>query len=319
MKVSLGLDTSCYVTSAALVSEAGEVLYNGRIPLQVEEGGLGLRQSEAFFLHVRQLPALLEKAFELVRKNGWTVGAIGASDAPRDALDSYMPVFLAGLSTAKILASSHGIRVHVFSHQQGHLRAAEIGCPPLPDSYIGMHLSGGTTQVVRVDRNSWTTSHIAGTTDISAGQWIDRIGVLMGCPFPAGPSLDALAQSGHRNQKSIGIPFRDGHLSFSGAEAEVKRRLLQGEDKADIALEMFLSLSRAICKALMFAYEMTGLQDALIAGGVAANSLVRQEVINMMAKRCRDLHIWFAQREYAGDNAAGTALLAMEREVTHAQ
>ncbi len=319
MNAALGLDTSCYVTSVALVSDAGEVLYDGRLPLQVEQGGLGLRQSEAFFLHMRQLPMLVENAFTALHDGRYTLNCIGASDAPRDDKDSYMPVFIAGLSTAKMLAASLSVPVHTFSHQQGHLRAAEIGCAPFAQRYLGMHLSGGTTEVVQVERETWSTSLLCATKDISAGQWIDRIGVLMGYGFPAGPSMDLLARSGQRTQKSIGIPLKDGMLSFSGAEAEVKRRLLRGEEHADIALEMFMSISRAICKALEYEHEKTGLTDALIAGGVAANTIVRQAVSEGMAKRCKDMHIGFAKREYAGDNAAGIALLSLEWREKHAQ
>ena len=283
-----------------------------------KKGGLGLRQSEAFFLHVRQMPELIQKAFALLSENGWKLGGIGVSAAPRDASDSYMPVFLAGLSAARMLSYSNGILFHTFSHQQGHLRAAEVGTENLPDEYIGAHLSGGTTEFIRVERESYKTSYIAGTSDISAGQWIDRIGVLLGCPFPAGPSLDELSKRGKPGQKSIGIPFTNGHLSFSGAEAEVKRRIERGEDAADIALEMFLSLSRAISKALLYAHQSSGLDVALIAGGVAANSLVREELTDLMKKRCKEMDLLFARSEYAGDNAVGVALLAMQKEQAHA-
>ena len=292
----------------------GNVLYDGRLPLQVEQGGLGLKQSEAFFLHMRQLPTLVEQALASLHDGGYSLASIGVSDAPLNDTNSYMPVFMAGLSTARMLAASLRAPLHTFSHQQGHLRAAEIGNDPFPKQYLGMHLSGGTTQVVQVEREGWSTSLLCETSDISAGQWIDRIGVLMGYAFPAGPSMELLARTGKRMQKSIGIPLKDGMLSFSGAEAEVKRRLLQGYEHPDIALEIFLSISRAICKAIVYAHQKTGLTDALIAGGVAANSIVRQEVMNSMAKRCKDMHICFAKREYAGDNAVGVALLSLETE-----
>ncbi len=314
MKATLGLDTSCYVTSVALVDDTGGILLDGREPLHVDNGKLGLRQNEAFFLHMRQLQPLIEKAFAALNETGMGLRAIGASNAPRDCEDSYMPVFVAGHSTASVLAASRGVALHAFSHQQGHIRAAMIGIEPVYGDYLAIHLSGGTTEVLRVFKEGLKTQILGGTKDISAGQWIDRIGMLMGCPFPAGPALESLAKKGRIAMDPIGIPVKDCSFSFSGAEAEVKRRIIRGDSPSELALEMFLSLSRALCKAMVQAYDKTGLSDVVVAGGVAANRIVQKTVVDMMAKRCRDIQVRFARADTAGDNALGIALLAMERE-----
>ena len=314
MKATLGLDTSCYVTSAALVDDAGGILFDGREPLRVEKGRLGLRQSEALFLHIRQMPSLVQKAFEVLFAAGMQIRTIGVSSAPRTQENSYMPVFVVGHSMAAMLAASQGVNLHTFSHQQGHLRAALSGNESVAGDYIAIHLSGGTTEVLRVSHNDLATQLLGGTKDISAGQWIDRIGVLMGCPFPAGPTLEALAENGRSVKDPIGIPVTDCSFSFSGAEAEVKRRMSRRDSEADLALEMFVSLSRALCKAAIQACERTGLCDVVIAGGVAANGIVQQTVTQLMQKRRTSARVCFAAPDLAGDNAIGIALLAMEKE-----
>lgn len=317
MKATLGLDTSCYVTSVAVVDDAGNVCFDGREPLHVDSGEIGLRQSEALFLHMRQLPALIARAFDVLRERGLDLIAVGASRAPRALLDSYMPVFVAGHNTANMLASSRGVCLHTFSHQQGHIRAALFGLDSIAHEFLAIHLSGGTTEVLRVNKDTYATDILGGTKDISAGQWIDRIGVLMGLSFPAGRELEALAHNGACTNDRIGIPVSDCCFSFSGAEAEVKRRIQRGDGHTDLALEMFVSLSRALCKAMVHAHEKTGLCDVVVAGGVAANSIVRERVKRLIQKRCRDIRVQFAQPDRAGDNAVGIALLTMEKEREH--
>ena len=318
MKAFLGIDTSCYVTSVALVNAQGDVLLHGRTKLPVKQGELGLRQSDAVFAHVRQLSPLLEEAFACLRERQLSLAAVGVSDAPRRTEHSYMPVFMAGLSQARSLCAALDVPLFAFSHQQGHLRAAEIG-QDMPPAYLAVHLSGGTTEVLRVKREDWQVEILGGTQDISAGQCIDRMGVLLGLSFPAGPELETLAHQSRGETVPIGIPVQHSSFHFSGAEAEIKRRLARGEDAAQLARALFLAIARALAKAICQAHEKTGYRHVLVGGGVAANRIVAQELARQLKKRCRAVRLHMTDPRYAGDNAVGTALLAQQREERDAQ
>lgn len=308
MRAWLGIDTSNYVTSAALVGENGQVLYHGRQPLPVEHGALGLRQSDAVFCHIRQIPELMRRAFEA--SEGSMLAGVGVSTQPRKAEGSYMPVFLAGKAVADSIASAVGVPIGYFSHQQGHIRAAEIGLQ-MPEEYIGVHLSGGTTELLRICRQGYTAEILGATQDIAAGQWIDRTGVKLSLDFPAGRALEMLAA-----QTETAAPFtvtvKGMDLFFSGAETQTKQAIEKGVSKEKIARGVFVSLGLALSKAIVRAYQETGLEYVLVAGGVSANQLVKTVVTERCAKAAKRLSVAFADPLYAGDNAVGTAFLAKE-------
>ena len=185
----LGLDTSNYTTSVALFD--GETGVNLGHLLEVRPGELGLRQSDALFQHVKRLPQLLEQ-LEI-----GDIQAVGASTRPRAVEGSYMPCFLAGESQGRGIAAALGVPFYAHSHQQGHLAAAawSAGRMDLLNApFLAWHLSGGTTELllVRPEGTSVTAEIIGGTSDLSAGQLIDRTGVLLGLRFPAGKALDEL-------------------------------------------------------------------------------------------------------------------------------
>ena len=234
---TLGLDTSNYTTSAA-VFDGADGVNAGRL-LEVRSGELGLRQSEALFQHVKALPGRLEELGRsgLLRD----ISAVAASTRPRAVEGSYMPCFLAGESQGRTLASVLGIPFFAVSHQQGHLAAAAWGAGRmdlLDAPFLAWHLSGGTTELLRAepegDGVAVRAEILGGTTDISAGQLIDRTGVLLGLQFPAGKALDAL--SGEADTTLKYRVKRDGlRFSLSGMENQVKKLLADGEKPANIA------------------------------------------------------------------------------------
>ena len=145
----LGLDTSNYTTSAAAFD--GVSGKNCSRLLDVREGELGLRQSDALFSHVKRLPELVEKLFTEISRD--EIRAVGASTRPRAVEGSYMPCFLAGSSQAQNLATVLGVPFYAFSHQQGHIAAAcwSSGRMDLMDTpHLAWHLSGGTSELLHV-------------------------------------------------------------------------------------------------------------------------------------------------------------------------
>lgn len=191
----LAFDTSNYTTSVA--SFDGTAGHNISRLLDVEQGALGLRQSDALFAHVKRLPELADRLFSDI---GTDAGfeAVGVSTRPRAVEGSYMPCFLAGESQARVLGAALGVPVLPFSHQQGHIAASLWGSGHMElmdEPHLAWHLSGGTTELLRVTPEKKGSVHaekIGGTTDISAGQLIDRTGKLLGLPFPSGKHIDAL-------------------------------------------------------------------------------------------------------------------------------
>ena len=297
----LGIDTSNYTTSAA-VFDGTDGSNAGRL-LEVRPGELGLRQSDALFQHVKALPGRLEQ----LAREGWLkdIAAVGASTRPRAVEDSYMPCFLVGESQGRALAAALGVPFFPCSHQQGHIAAAawSAGRLELLDRpMLAWHLSGGTTELLHVEPDGVNVraTRIGGTSDISAGQLIDRTGVLLGLPFPAGKGLDTLAREGEDSSFAVRL---DGFtFSLSGMENKVKTMVEKGAAPADVARFALLTVAQVVYRATRAALERYPGLPVLCSGGVASNSLLRQVMAPLEAV--------FAPPQYSTDNAMGTAILA---------
>ena len=137
-KYFLGIDTSNYTTSVALVDENGNIISDKRKLLEVKKGSRGLRQSDAFFQHINNLPKLLTEAVANIDKRD--IEAVAVSDRPRNVEGSYMPVFLAGIRFAETICGLLDIPIYRFSHQEGHIKAIEFS-NRISDKFICFHLS----------------------------------------------------------------------------------------------------------------------------------------------------------------------------------
>lgn len=306
----LGLDTSNYTTSAAVFD--GQNGWNEGRLLEVRPGELGLRQSDALFQHVKRLPELfsrLEQAGLLQN-----IEAVGASTRPRAVEGSYMPCFLAGASQGQSLAHTLGVPFFAHSHQQGHLAAAawSAGRLDLLDRpFLAWHLSGGTTELLRVepDGTSVRAEIVGGTSDISAGQLIDRTGVLLGLQFPAGKALDALYDQADACL-DYRVKLQELSFSLSGMENKVKQLAAAGEKPANIARFTLDTVIGVVLRATREAQSRWPGLPVLCSGGVASNRQLR----GALEQGCQAI---FAQSQYATDNAMGTAILtwrALEKQ-----
>ena len=298
----IGIDTSNYTTSIAFFDgHSGENC--GKL-LPVKQGELGLRQSDAVFAHTKSLPELSGRLFSHIR--GENITAVGVSTRPRAVEGSYMPCFLVGVSHAKLLSDCLGVPLVEVSHQQGHVAAAlwSAGRMELMDGqFLSWHISGGTTELLLVEpegRNVKCTK-IGGTTDISAGQLIDRTGVLLGLPFPAGKHLDALSKEAEKKDR-FRVKCTDYSFSFSGIQNKVQQYFAQGNTPADTAAFALRCVSGAVFQATEQALRDYPGLPVLFSGGVASNSMLRE----WMAP----LKPIFAEPQYSTDNAMGVAVLA---------
>ncbi len=307
----LGFDTSNYTTSAAVFGD-GTAENRGRL-LTVPEGALGLRQSDALFQHVKRLHLMVEQ----LRADGAVgeIAAVGASVQPRAVEGSYMPCFLVGEGEGRTLAAALGVPFYPCSHQQGHIAAAawSAGRADLLDKpHLAWHLSGGTTELLRVEPEGHTVraEAVGGTSDIAAGQLVDRAGVLLGLPFPAGKALDALYPEAD-DTSFFRVKLNDLTFSLSGMENKVKELLERGEKPANIARFTIDTVMNVLVRATEEAQKRWPGLPVLCSGGVASNRQIRAA----MEKNCGAV---FAQPQYATDNALGVAILvhrALEREV----
>lgn len=305
----LGFDTSNYTTSAAVFG-GGTAENRGRL-LTVPEGALGLRQSDALFQHVKRLHLMVEQ----LRSDGALdqLAAVGASTRPREVEGSYMPCFLVGEGEGRALAAALGVPFFPCSHQQGHVAAAawSAGREDLLDKpHLAWHLSGGTTELLRVEPEGYTVRAevVGGTSDIAAGQLVDRAGLLLGLAFPAGKALDALYPEAEDTSffrvKLDGLTF-----SLSGMENKVKALAEKGEKPANIARFTIDTILNVLVRATHEAQKKWPGLPVLCSGGVASNRQIRAA----MERECGSV---FAQPQYATDNALGVAILthrALER------
>lgn len=306
----LALDTSNYTTSVAVFN--GTDGCNASRLLEVRPGELGLRQSDALFQHVKRLPDLFAQLKEQTPIEN--IQAVGASTRPRAVEGSYMPCFLAGASQGQNLAHALGVPFFAHSHQQGHLAAAawSAGHMELLDRpFLAWHLSGGTTELLKVEPDGWTVQEevIGGTSDISAGQLIDRTGVMMGLQFPAGKALDALYPEGTLNQP-YKVKINDLTFSLSGMENKVKQLMEAGETPANIARFTLDTVIGVVLRTTKEAQKRWPGIPVLCSGGVASNRQMR----SALERSCGAV---FALPQYATDNAMGTAILthrALESE-----
>lgn len=293
---AVAFDTSNYTTSCAVFDgESGK--NSGRL-LDVSAGELGLRQSDALFSHVKRLPDV----FSELNLSG-SVIAVGASTKPRETEDSYMPCFLAGASQGKVLASAMGLPFYAFSHQQGHIAAAAWSAGRmdlLETEHLAWHLSGGTTELlyVKPQGTAVVCEIIAATTDVSAGQLIDRTGKLLGLTFPSGKEMDKLALLAKKEHiyepKLIGLDF-----SFSGVEHKMKALFNDGEAPQNIAYFVLASVISVVHRVTEKAIAKYGNIPVLYSGGVASNALLRSKTPDGI----------FAAPQYSTDNAMGVAIL----------
>ncbi len=300
----LGIDTSNYTTSVAVTdAETNEILADERILLTVRQGGKGLRQSDALFQHWNNLPVLLER---VLPRFGSGLKAIAASDKPRAQEGSYMPVFTAGVNAARMLAAQCGLPLFFCSHQEGHIRAAAAGNGVDPDGgrpLLCAHLSGGTLEIV-LRHPDGTCTVAGGTKDISYGQLLDRMGVDLGYPFPAGRSIDDLACKDAR--EGLKNPFsrvfvQKTYLNLSGLETQLKSpKIVSGLSPEETARFVMERIAESFCAVADAAMAETGTDGILVTGGVACSRFLRNY--------CKDKNYRFGDARLCSDNAAGVSL-----------
>ena len=304
----LGIDTSNYTTSVALYNPKDNSMHSFKKLLPVPEGQKGLRQSDAVFHHTMQIRELITEAFKISNE----ITAVGVSVRPCDNDGSYMPCFMVGETVAISVANALNVPLYRFSHQCGHIAAALFSADRLDlidKKFIAFHFSGGTSDalIVSPDRlRIISCDLIAKSTDLKAGQAVDRAGVMLGLPFPAGQYLDKLARESTAEFK-IKPSFVGNNPSFSGVENKAEKMLKDGKNSNDIAKFVISYVESVVIKMTENILNEYGELPIVYAGGVMCNSIIRE---SLSAK----FNCYFAKPEFSSDNAAGAAILAYEKE-----
>lgn len=311
-KSFLGIDTSNYMTSICYIDENRRIIYEGRKLLEVKKGEKGLKQSDALFQHIKNMPELFKEAGAM---NDYILSAICVSKTPRPVSASYMPVFLAGTTIAESMAYSFDIPLIFSSHQEGHISAGlhSLDNTSTNDKFICVHLSGGTSEFLEVEKKDYyyNIKKLGGTLDLHAGQLIDRVGVLLGLPFPSGAYIEKLAKDSGDDFQKLSTTIKDFSFHLSGAETEVKKRVSLDVDRNKIARSVENVIANSVVKVLNKIVAEGITNEILFVGGVAQNQYIRDYLVNKLEKKNNNIKIYFAKKKYSGDNAFGIANIAV--------
>ncbi|MCJ7807095.1 MAG: O-sialoglycoprotein endopeptidase [Clostridia bacterium] len=307
-RLFLGLDTSAYTTSLALVDQDEKLIIDSRLPLLVKKGSLGLRQSEAVFNHIINLPQLWQK--EVKALDNTILTAIAVSTRPRPVDGSYMPVFKVSEAFGLFLAQTMGLCYFPSSHQEGHIFAGlwSVGLPQ--GRYLVIHLSGGTTELVSSEEiisGRLTLELLGGSTDLHAGQFVDRLGLAMDLDFPAGPKLEELARQSGTDLPELPVAVKGCGISFSGPASHAERLLKQNCRRENLARAIEICIADSLIAAVNNCPENpANYQGLLTIGGVAANHFIRER----LKQKLTGWNLFSPRPELASDNAVGLAVQA---------
>lgn len=307
----LGVDTSNYTTSAALIDTDSMSVCRSKMLLPVKSGEVGVRQSDAVFHHTKQLPVVISELLKKPDINHLNIEAVGVSKSPRLVKGSYMPCFLVGEGFASSFTDICGIDLYKTSHQAGHVLAALYSSGKLDlikskERFIAFHVSGGTTDCLLCEsdaENVLNITEIGTSLDLKAGQAIDRIGVKLGIDFPCGAKLEKLASESDKTYKTKPA-IRGNNCCLSGLQNKCEKMLSDGEQPCNIAKFCLNFIGDTIIAMSGKAREAYKNAPIVFAGGVMSDIIIKDEI----QKRLGD--VYFAEPEFSCDNAVGTALYA---------
>lgn len=305
----LAIESSCDETSAAVVrmSEGERTILSNIIASQVDIHSVygGVVPEIASRAHIEAISGITYEALEKAGVGVADIEAVGVTNRP-----GLIGALLVGVNFAKSLAYSKGLPLVPVDHIKGHIAAAYFEYPDLRPPYTALVVSGGHTSLYHV--TSYTGFTEIGTTrDDAAGEAFDKVGRLIGLPYPGGAEFDRLAKEGDANAIKFPSPAITGDnldLSFSGLKTAainyINTAKMKGEEinREDIAASYTRAVVDGISKKAAEALELTGTDTLVLAGGVAANSHLRAALEKTCAKK--KVRFCVPPRSLCGDNAA---------------
>lgn len=307
-KYILGIDTSAYTTSIAIVDkDTGEILLDLRKVLTVPLGQKGLRQQEAVFQHLNNI----EELFSSIDLDLRNVSIVSVSSRPRRIEGSYMPVFTVGKNYGKVIAKTLNCSYVEYSHQENHISASLIGnYKEVTNNILAIHISGGTSEFLRAEKSNkgYITEIVGGSKDITFGQLIDRIGTYMAFSFPSGLHMEEFIKD-YRNFDKIKYPAisKSPYINLSGMENFYKNLIDKNKyNKESIIYSLFEYVADCIINLISLLEDSLNFNTITITGGVAANSIIRDMITNKFSLKYKVIFPW---KENSSDNAVGLAYL----------
>ena len=308
----LGIESSCDETSAAVVSMDGTErrILSNIVASQIETHRLygGVVPEIASRAHIEAISRITYEALDTAGLTIADIGCIAVTTHP-----GLIGALLVGVNFAKSLAFAQGIPLVSVNHVKAHVAAAYLEYPELKPPFTALVVSGGHTSIYSVDDHI-TFREIGGTRDDAAGEAFDKIGRVIGMPYPAGAAMDKLAYEGDASAFKLPSPALVGDtldFSFSGLKTAALNIINSERQKgcephhADLTASYTRVIVDAIVKKVSLAIDKTGTERLVLAGGVAANSHIR----GALDELCRKKGVQFCKPSLSlcSDNAAMVA------------
>ena len=308
----LGIESSCDETSAAVVSMDGTErrILSNIVASQIETHRLygGVVPEIASRAHIEAISRITYEALDTAGLTIADIGCIAVTTHP-----GLIGALLVGVNFAKSLAFAQGIPLVSVNHIKAHVAAAYLEYPELKPPFTALVVSGGHTSIYSVDDHT-TFREIGGTRDDAAGEAFDKIGRVIGMPYPAGAAMDKLAYEGDASAFKLPSPALVGDtldFSFSGLKTAALNIINSERQKgcephhADLTASYTRVIVDAIVKKVSLAIDKTGTERLVLAGGVAANSHIR----GALDELCRKKGVQFCKPSLSlcSDNAAMVA------------
>jgi N6-L-threonylcarbamoyladenine synthase len=301
--LTLGIETSCDETSVALVERGRRVLSNvihTQVDIHKEFGGVVPELAARD--HLARLPALIDLAFENAGASPADVDLLAVTRGP-----GLVGCLLVGVGVGEGLAAAWGKPITGVNHLWGHIYAAMLSRKDLEPPLLGLVVSGAHSDLVRMPEHG-RFEVIGRTRDDAAGEAFDKAARMLGLGYPGGPALDRLARQGDPNRQPLPKPSLEGlEYSFSGLKTALLYRLrdlgdaLTEQDKADLAAAFERSVVESLLEKLDKALDAEPYKEVVVAGGVAANTLLRRRAAEVVEGRAR---LTMPPLELCTDNAA---------------
>lgn len=305
MKI-LAIESSCDETAAAVVEDGRTVLSN-IIASQVEEHKLygGVVPEIASRRHAEAIVGVVDEAIKTAGCTLDDIDAVAVTYAP-----GLIGALLVGVNFAKGLSLATGKPLIPTHHLRSHIAANYISYKELKPPFLCLVVSGGHSHIVEV--KDYTDMKVIGRTrDDAAGEAFDKAARAMGIPYPGGVELDKIAEQGDDSAFPMPHPHVDGSpydFSFSGLKTAVINLVHNAQqkgieiDREDMAASFQRTIADILCTKAMLAAENLGYDTIAVAGGVSANSGVRERITAECEKRGYKLYL--PELKYCGDNGA---------------
>ena len=301
--LTLGIETSCDETSVAVVEDGRKILANvihSQVDLHREFGGVVPELAARD--HLERLPHLLDQALEEAAVQPSDLDLVAVTRGP-----GLVGCLLVGVGVAEGLATAWSKPVTGVNHLWGHIYAAMLARPDLEPPLLGLVVSGAHSDLVRMAEHG-RFEVIGRTRDDAAGEAFDKAARMLGLGFPGGPALDRLARSGNPKRQRLPQPSLAGlEYSFSGLKTALLYRLrdlgesVTDQDRADLAAAFEQSVVESLLEKLDLALGEHAVAEVVVAGGVAANTLLRKRAAEVVGDRAR---LTMPPLDLCTDNAA---------------